>query len=131
MALGAGIGLLTLTRGEGLLLVAVVLAAWWPALPRRALLARAAVVLAMLALVIAPWTIRNAIVMDAFIPLSTNSSTTLWSGHNPQATGGQSYAGQDLIGRRIQREPRGRGGQEPAQRGARSSCWPTRAASSS
>ncbi len=105
VALGAAIGLLTLTRGEGLLLVPVVLAAWWPALPRRALLARAAVVVAMLAVVIAPWTIRNAIVMDAFIPLSTNSSTTLWSGHNPGATGGQSYASQDLIGRRSSDNP--------------------------
>jgi 4-amino-4-deoxy-L-arabinose transferase-like glycosyltransferase len=105
VVLGAGIGLLTLTRGEGVVLVAVVLAAWWPALPRRALLAPAAVVLATLALVVAPWTIRNAIVMDAFIPLSTNSSTTLWSGHNPRATGGQSYAGQDLIGRRSSENP--------------------------
>jgi 4-amino-4-deoxy-L-arabinose transferase-like glycosyltransferase len=105
VALGAGIGLLALTRGEGLLLVGVVLAAWWPAVPRRALLVRAALVLCMVALVITPWTIRNAIVMDAFIPLSTNSSTTLWSGHNPQATGGQSYASQDLIGRRSSENP--------------------------
>ena len=99
VALGLAIGLLTLTRGEGLLLVPVVLAAWWTALPARVLLARGAVVVAMLVLVMAPWTIRNAIEMDAFIPLSTNSSTTLWSGHNPNATGGQSYAGSDLTGR--------------------------------
>jgi hypothetical protein len=47
--------------------------------------------LAAMALTILPWTIRNAIVMDAFIPVSTNASTTLWSGHNERATGGVIY----------------------------------------
>jgi hypothetical protein len=38
-----------------------------------------------------PWTIRNAVVMDAFLPTGTNASHTLWAGHNPAATGGQVY----------------------------------------
>jgi 4-amino-4-deoxy-L-arabinose transferase-like glycosyltransferase len=105
VALGLGIGLLALTRGEGLLLIPVVLAVWWPGIPGRALLARGAVLVGAAALVIAPWTIRNAIVMDAFIPLSTNSSTTLWSGHNPDAKGGQIYAGRELTGRITGKQP--------------------------
>ncbi len=40
---------------------------------------------------LAPWTIRNAIVMDAFVPVATNASATLWSGHHAGATGGQTY----------------------------------------
>jgi 4-amino-4-deoxy-L-arabinose transferase-like glycosyltransferase len=95
--LGVAIGLAALTRGEGLLLIPAVLAIWWPRLPSRARAGRAALLVALAALTIAPWTIRNAIVMDAFIPLSSNSSTTLWSGHNPGATGAQVYAGRDLL----------------------------------
>jgi hypothetical protein len=29
--------------------------------------------------------------MDAFVPISTNASQTLWAGHSPAATGGQIY----------------------------------------
>jgi hypothetical protein len=90
--LGVTIGLAALTRGEGLLLIFVVLAAWWPELPKRALLARAALLVGVAVLTIAPWTIRNAVVMDAFIPISSNASITLYSGHNPRANGAQNYA---------------------------------------
>ncbi len=97
--LGLAIGIATLTRGEGLLLLPALLAVWWPELPRRVLAQRAAVLVAVAAVVVIPWSIRNAVVMDAFIPLSSNSSTTLWSGHNPGATGAQVYAGRDLLNR--------------------------------
>ena len=43
-------------------------------------------------LTIAPWTVRNAVVMDAFIPISSNASITLYSGHNERADGAQNYA---------------------------------------
>jgi hypothetical protein len=49
--------------------------------------------------VIAPWTIRNAVVMDAFVPVATNASQTLWSGHHPGATGGQTYPPADYLDR--------------------------------
>jgi hypothetical protein len=42
-----------------------------------------------------PWTIRNAVVMDAFVPVATNASETLWSGHNADATGAQVYPSED------------------------------------
>jgi len=37
--------------------------------------------------------------MDAFIPVATNASTTLWSGHNPDANGGPTYAPESLLKR--------------------------------
>jgi hypothetical protein len=52
---------------------------------------RLAVLAATVAVVLAPWTVRNAVVMDAFVPVATNASHTLWVGHNPAATGGQVY----------------------------------------
>jgi hypothetical protein len=42
-------------------------------------------------LTVAPWTIRNAIEMHGFVPVATNASATLWSGHNPDANGGPVY----------------------------------------
>jgi 4-amino-4-deoxy-L-arabinose transferase-like glycosyltransferase len=53
---------------------------------RRALGA-GAVALATAVLLIVPWTVRNAITMDAFVPISTNSGDDLCIGHNPGANG--------------------------------------------
>ena len=60
----------------------------WPALPRPALLSRLAVVGVGMVLVIAPWTVRNVLALDTFIPIANNSGATLWAGHNPDAFGG-------------------------------------------
>ncbi len=65
------------------------LAIWWGRIPRADLLRRAALLLAAMALVIAPWTIRNERVMHAFIPVSNNASWTLGSAHGPKANGGE------------------------------------------
>jgi len=35
------------------------------------------------AIVIVPWTIRNAVVLGAFVPISTNTGVNLYIGHNP------------------------------------------------
>jgi 4-amino-4-deoxy-L-arabinose transferase-like glycosyltransferase len=87
VALGVALGLAALTRGEGLLMPIIPLAVWWGAYPRSAWAWRAAVLLGAMVLTIAPWTIRNAIVMDGFVPVGNNPSGTLWSGHNPKANG--------------------------------------------
>jgi 4-amino-4-deoxy-L-arabinose transferase-like glycosyltransferase len=92
LGVGALIGLAALVRGEGLLLFPAALTAWWPVLSRRAFAVRAATAGVAALVVIAPWTLRNAVVMDAFIPLSSNASITLYSGHNPRADGAQNYA---------------------------------------
>jgi 4-amino-4-deoxy-L-arabinose transferase-like glycosyltransferase len=95
-ALGLAIGLAALSRGEGLLLLAIPLAMWWGR-PRGEWLRCGALLVVTAALTIVPWTIRNAVVMDAFIPVSSNASVTLWSGHNPTANGGPTYAPPALL----------------------------------
>lgn len=53
---------------------------------RRAVTGTAAVVLGM-ALVVAPWTVRNYVALGAFVPVSTNGGVNLWQGNNPDANG--------------------------------------------
>ena len=100
-ALGAAIGLAVMTRSESLLLIALLAVPacalavrggarpWW-----RAAAPLAVVAIAAMALVLAPWTIRNAIVMDEPVVLTGNS------GHTAAATvcdatfdGGSPYLG--------------------------------------
>jgi 4-amino-4-deoxy-L-arabinose transferase-like glycosyltransferase len=87
VVLGVALGLAALTRGEGLLMPIIPLAVWWGSCTRREWSKRTALLLVALVLTVAPWTIRNAVVMDAFIPVGSNASATLWSGHNPDANG--------------------------------------------
>lgn len=89
--IGLVVGLGALVRGEALTWVLLPVALFWRELPRRALARGIAVVVGSAAVVMMPWTIRNAVVMDAFVPVATNASQTLWSGHHAGATGGQTY----------------------------------------
>ena len=78
VALGAGLGLLTLARAEGLLLGVVLLIglAWrlrMVELRQRLFLATAA--LGVMLCLVAPWTVRNAVRLHAFIPVSNNVAT--------------------------------------------------------
>ena len=56
-------------------------------------LAQAAVLLAGVAIVVAPWTVRNLIVLDRFVPISTGGGQVLFagtylpSGGDPQKVG--------------------------------------------
>jgi hypothetical protein len=83
-------GLTTLTRELALYLVPIALV-WmlrpreaaargglWPSRPR---VAAAGVLALATVLTIAPWTIRNAIVFRAFIPVSTMGGLNLWQGN--------------------------------------------------
>ena len=92
-ALGAVIGLACLTRGEGLLLLLLLAApaVWRGAKGARGRLALGAVALGTAALVIAPWTIRNATTFDRPVLLSTNDATVI-TGANCHDT----YHGPDL-----------------------------------
>ena len=71
---GVGVGLATLARVDGLVLLAGVL----PLAGVR----RSGLVLVACALAIAPWTIRNAITLHAFVPVSTESGATLAGTYN-------------------------------------------------
>jgi 4-amino-4-deoxy-L-arabinose transferase-like glycosyltransferase len=86
-AVGLTIGIAAETRAEGLFLLILPLAIWW-----RPSLRQVAVLCAGIAIVVGAWTARNAIEMDAFVPVSTNGSQTFWSGHNPDAYGGPTYS---------------------------------------
>jgi hypothetical protein len=90
-AIGAVIGLGALVRGEALTWSLLPIVLFWRDIPKVELAKQLAVAAAVVTLCLAPWTIRNAIVMDAFVPVATNASATLWSGHHEGATGGQTY----------------------------------------
>lgn len=78
-------GVASLTRSNGLVVLLALAGGLWigrPRLSRRAL----APVLAMLAtsiLVIAPWTIRNAVIFHTFIPVTDEQGGTLAGTYNP------------------------------------------------
>lgn len=54
--------------------------------PRRWLLGTA-VLLAAAGLVVVPWTVRNLVQLDAFVPISTNTGDNLCIGNHPDAPG--------------------------------------------
>jgi 4-amino-4-deoxy-L-arabinose transferase-like glycosyltransferase len=89
--IGLVLGVGALVRGEALTWGLLPIVLFWHEIPRIELLKRIGAVAGVALLVLMPWTIRNAIVMDAFVPVATNASQTLWSGHNDAATGGQVY----------------------------------------
>jgi predicted membrane-bound dolichyl-phosphate-mannose-protein mannosyltransferase len=87
--LGAAIGLAALTRAEGLLLLPLLAAplAW-----RRRSWTALALAIAGTAVVVLPWTVRNAVRLDAFVPISTNVGSAV-DGSNCDATYGGSQLG--------------------------------------
>jgi 4-amino-4-deoxy-L-arabinose transferase-like glycosyltransferase len=90
--LGLAAGAMALTKGEGFLAPVIPLAIWWGRVPRGVWLTRAVALVLTMGLALVPWTVRNLDKMDALVLVATNSSTTLWSGHNPTANGGPTYA---------------------------------------
>jgi 4-amino-4-deoxy-L-arabinose transferase-like glycosyltransferase len=91
LAFGIAVGVGALVRGEALTWFVLPVAMWWRLVPWRALARIVIVAIAAAAVVMLPWIVRNAVVMDAFVPVATNASETLWSGHNDDATGAQVY----------------------------------------
>ena len=85
-ACGALCGLAALTRSAGLLLLLPAVFVLWRAGPggRRSLAAPAVAVLAAAAVVL-PWTVRNAVVLGAFVPISTQGGPTAAGTYNADA----------------------------------------------
>jgi 4-amino-4-deoxy-L-arabinose transferase-like glycosyltransferase len=80
-------GLAALTRGQGMVLVPVAMVFWlsrdgWRSAARQSL-----VMVLAAALLIAPWTIRNWVVLDSPVVISTNAGVSLRTGHAPDSTG--------------------------------------------
>jgi 4-amino-4-deoxy-L-arabinose transferase-like glycosyltransferase len=88
-ALGAAIGLATLTRAEGLLLGLILVIPLCVRL-RRGMFAVTAIGVAVL--VVVPWTVRNAAKFHSFVPVSNNVAT-LVDGANCDATYGGTLLG--------------------------------------
>lgn len=71
-----------------LLLVPAAALAWWlTGLGWRRALQGASWLVAGLLVAVVPWTIRNAVVMDAFVPMSTNTGDNLCIGFHDGASG--------------------------------------------
>jgi 4-amino-4-deoxy-L-arabinose transferase-like glycosyltransferase len=80
-ALASGLlwGLAVLTRET--VLYFLPLAALWLAWRRKGGARRVAMLLAVAALVVLPWTVRNWLVFEAFVPVSTSGALNLWQGN--------------------------------------------------
>jgi hypothetical protein len=78
-ASGLLFGLAVLTRET--VLYFLPLAAAWLAWRRPGGVRRAAWLVAVSALVVVPWTVRNWIVFEAFVPVSTSGALNLWQGN--------------------------------------------------
>ena len=90
---GVVMGAATLVKAQTLIVVPLVLGIgvlqaprFWQAIPGAAL--RATLVIAVAALVIAPWTLRNHRELGAWVAVSTNGGITLLTGNNDSANGG-------------------------------------------
>ncbi|MEK7330158.1 MAG: hypothetical protein AAB290_05120 [Candidatus Eisenbacteria bacterium] len=90
-ALGVGLawGVAALTRPTALLLPAIVAAwAWQPlglTLGGRARARQVGLILLGLAVVVGPWTLRNAVALRAFVPVTTGAGGAMMVANNPPA----------------------------------------------
>ena len=78
LLLGSLVGLAGLVRAEGLFLAAVLVGLWAVAVrPWRKVASYAALLALGVALPLAPWTVRNAVQLDQFVPLRTGGGGAL------------------------------------------------------
>jgi hypothetical protein len=99
---GALFGALALVRPEYLAvaaLVAVVVFAREAGRDWRHSLLRAAIFLGALAVVIAPWTIRNAVALGRFAPISTGGGQVLFAGTYLPSDGDPEKVGEEVVAR--------------------------------
>jgi hypothetical protein len=96
------LGALALVRpeylGVALLLSLVVLVKDWRAGWRKSL-EQAAVLLVGLAIVVVPWTVRNAIALDRFVPISTGGGQVLFAGTYLPSDGDPEKVGAEVVAR--------------------------------
>ncbi len=93
LAFGLVAGAAALVRGAGLGLLLIGPAYW--ALTRldwRVGVRWSALAIVAAGLLVVPWTVRNAITMDAPLLISSSAGVNFWQGHNEDATGGDDAA---------------------------------------
>jgi 4-amino-4-deoxy-L-arabinose transferase-like glycosyltransferase len=96
---GISFGLGALVRPVILLIMAVSLV-WWVihrAEPLRGWLRKAIVMCAVVGVIIAPWTIRNLVVFQRFVPICQNWAINFWLGYNSEAAGSQCRADGSIL----------------------------------
>jgi hypothetical protein len=88
VAVGLLAGLVALVRPTiGLVVVALLATLLVARAPLAMLLRSVGVVLVAMLLALVPWTVRNAVRLDAFVPVATGIGPTLCVSRNPEATG--------------------------------------------
>lgn len=92
LALGLAAGALAMVRPEGIVFVAVIVALWLAAHRswRRAA-ARTGLLALGMAVLVVPWTVRNAVQLDAFVAGTTGLGQVLVQAHHPAADGYPEY----------------------------------------
>lgn len=112
---GILLGALALVRPEYLgvaILLALVVFARGIDADWRPRLLQAAIVLAGIALVVVPWTIRNAVALDRMVPISTGGGQVLFAGSylpsdgDPEKVGGEVLERHPELRRELPRDPR-------------------------
>jgi 4-amino-4-deoxy-L-arabinose transferase-like glycosyltransferase len=85
---GTAIGCAMLVRPQVLVVVVAAVLGWaLSGLGLRDVLRRSSVLVVGVVVIVSPWTIRNAVVLDAFVPVSTNDGDNLCVGFHAGATG--------------------------------------------
>lgn len=88
LASGLILGFASLVRGQALLLPIILIPFWLRSDISWLRIADKLVAVALgIGLIVAPWTIRNAIELDAPVLISTNAGVDFWMGHNEGASG--------------------------------------------
>jgi hypothetical protein len=88
LAVGGLTGLVALVRPTiGLVVVALLVTLLVARAPTAALFRSVALVLVAMLLALVPWTVRNAVRLDAFVPVATGIGPTLCVSRNAEATG--------------------------------------------
>ena len=99
---GALLGALALTRPEYLgvaIVVAAVVFARGIGVEGRRALAQAAVLLGAVLFVVLPWTVRNAVVLDRLVPISTGGGQVLFAGSYLPSGGDPERVGREVLER--------------------------------
>jgi hypothetical protein len=97
---GMSLGALALVRPEYLgvaLLLGIVVLASRIRNNRRAALVQAAILLAGVAVVVAPWTLRNLVALDRLVPISTGGGQVLFAGTYLPSDGDPEKVGEEVV----------------------------------
>jgi 4-amino-4-deoxy-L-arabinose transferase-like glycosyltransferase len=90
---GVVLGMAALTRGQALLLPLVLVPFWLrSSVSWRAIGVKVGLLAIGIALIVTPWTVRNAVQLDSPVLISTNAGVDLWIGHHDSANGNFNFA---------------------------------------